>query len=90
MERSVQIYLAILWVTETTLNKMIMGFQCVTSLNPFMWIEIANQCIFSYSANVKYELGTVQNYLRIWTSILSERKTYSTTNELRWKKMAKN
>lgn len=30
-----------------------------------MGIEIANQCIFSYSANVKYVLGTVQNYLRI-------------------------
>ena len=64
-----------------------MGFQYITSLNPSMWIEIANQCIFSY---VKYVLGTVQNYLRIWTSILSKRKTYSTINELRWKKMAKN
>lgn len=47
MERSVQTFLAILWVTETTLNKNYV------------------QCIFSYSANVKYVLGTVQNYLRI-------------------------
>ena len=72
MERSVQTFLAILWVTETALNKNYV------------------QCIFSYSANVKYVLGTVQNYLRISTSILLERKTYSTINELRWKKMAEN